>query len=49
VQQDQSPRWRDLHEAVKEKQGVVPRDEVRHNEKTDQLFLKMMTMVDVRE
>ena len=41
VWEDQSPRWRDRHEAVGEKQGVDSRDEVRHSEKTDQLFVKM--------
>jgi len=46
---DQSPRWTDRHEAVGEKQGVDSRDEVRHNEKTDQLFVKIMMKVDGRE
>ena len=40
--EDQRPRWRDRHEAVGEKQGVDSRDEVRHSEKTDQLFVNMM-------
>jgi len=30
VWEDQSPRWRDLHKAVGEKQGVDSRVEVRH-------------------
>jgi len=29
-----SPRWRDHHKAVRERQGIDSRDEVRHNEKT---------------
>ena len=41
LQEDQSPRWRDRHEAAREKQGVDSRDEVRHSEKTDQLFVEM--------
>ena len=39
--QDQSPKWRDRHEAVGDKQGVDFRDEVRHSKKTYQLFVKM--------
>jgi len=39
--EDQSPRWRDRHVAVGEKQGVDSRDEVRHSEKTDQSFVKI--------
>ena len=31
--EDQSPGWRDRHEAVGVKQGVDSRDEVRHSEK----------------
>jgi len=31
---------RDQQEVVGEKQGVDPRDEMKHNEKTDQLFVK---------
>jgi len=38
----QSPRYRDWYEAVGEKQEVDSRDEVRHSETTDQLFVKMM-------
>jgi len=37
--EDQSPRWRDRHEAVGVKQAVGSRDEERHSEKTDQLFV----------
>jgi len=33
--EDQSPGWRDRHEAVREKQGVDSRDEVRHSEKNN--------------
>ena len=49
VQEDQSPRWRDRHEAVGEKQGVDSRDEVWHSEKTDQLFVKMTMKADGKE
>jgi len=31
------------------KQGVDSRDEVRHGEKTDQLFVKMTMKVDEKE
>jgi len=40
---------RDRHEAVEEKQGVDSRDEVRHSEKTDQLFVKMKLKADGKE
>jgi len=33
----------------REKQGVDSRDEVRHSEKTDQLFVKMTMKVDGKE
>ena len=36
----------DRHEAVGAKQGVDSRDEVRHNEKTNQLFVKAIMKVD---
>ena len=35
--------------AVGEKQGVDSRDEVRHSEKTDQLFVKMTLQVEGKE
>ena len=41
AQEDLSYRWRDWHKAVREKQVVDPRDEVRNSEKTDQLFIKV--------
>jgi len=44
-----SPRWRDRHEAVGVKQGVDSRDEVRHSEKTYQLFVKMTMKMDGKE
>ena len=44
-----SLRWRDQHEAVGQKQGVDSRDEVRHNEKTDQLFVKTTMKADGKE
>ena len=47
--EDQSPRRRDRHEAVGEKQGVDSRDEVRHSGKTDQLFVKMTMKADGKE
>ena len=46
AQEDQSYRWRDQHKAVREKQGVDSRDDVRNSEKTDQLFVKMTMKVD---
>ena len=46
VWEDQSRRWRDWHEAVGVKQGIDSRDELRHSEKTDQLFVKMTMKVD---
>jgi len=49
VYEDQSPRWRDQHKAVKKKQGVDSRDEVRHSEKTDQLFIKMTMKADRKD
>ena len=49
TQEDQSPGWRDWHEAVGEKQGVDSRDEVRHSEKNDQLFVKTMMKADRKE
>ena len=49
VSEDQNPRWSDQHEAVGVKQGVDSRDEVRHGEKTDQLFVKMTMKVDEKE
>ena len=49
VWEDQSPRWRDRHEAVGVKQGVDSRDEVRHSEKTNQLFVKMTMKADGKE
>jgi len=42
-------RWRDRQEAVGEKQGVDSRDEVRHNRKTDQLFVKVTMVTDGKE
>jgi len=36
----------DWYEVVGEKQGVDSRDEVKHNEKADQLFAKTMMRVD---
>ena len=47
--EDQSPRWRDRHEAVGERQGVDSRDEVRHSEKTDQLVIEMALKADGKE
>jgi len=49
VWEDQSPRWRDRHEAVAVKQVVDSRNEVRHSKKTDQLFVKMMMKVDGKD
>jgi len=49
VWEDQSTRWSDRHKAVRVKQGVDSRDEVRHGEKTDELFVKMTTKVDEKE
>jgi len=49
VWEDQNPRWRDRHEALGVKQEVGSRDEVRHIEKTDQLFVKMTMKVDGKE
>ena len=48
AQDDQSPRWRDQHEAVGEKQGVDSRDKLRHSEK-NQLFVKMTTNADGKQ
>jgi len=45
----QSHRWSNRHEVVGEKQGVDSRDEVRHSEKTDQLFVEMTMKVDGTE
>jgi len=39
---------RPAHEAVGEKQGVDSRDEVTHNEKADQLFVKMTMKADTK-
>jgi len=47
--EDQSPRWRDRHEAVGDKQGVDSRDGVRHSKKTDQLFVKIKLKADGKE
>ena len=49
VQEDQSPRWRDWHEAVGEKQGVDSRDEMRHSKKINWLFVKMTMKADGKE
>jgi len=46
---NQSHRWRDRHEAVREKQDVDSRDEVKHNKETDQLFVKVTMKVDRRK
>ena len=47
--EDLSPRWRDWCEVVGvEKHGVNFRHEVKHNKKTDQLFVKITMNVDGR-
>jgi len=51
VWEDQSPRWRDQHEAVGVKQGVDSGDEARHSKKPysiAQTFYNLIHAVSTR-